>query len=177
MIEGIIGMFILLILIITFFSSTDQKRELLNEIGLDLSKDTYQKGKEKEFVKHCISAMHIAIINHDAIGFDEADFLKKLRWILLNSYSGPERYDPAYGYDEYEYTGDEKPFYYLGEKPRYIKFVLEVVRRRLDDFNLTYPPPLITPCDYSKKDDLKRYVYALWDKYQTPWPKNWMKDD
>jgi hypothetical protein len=60
------------------FGKADTKKELLNQVGLDLSENNYQNKKENEFRKYSLKAMK-AVIDLDYYkAQNEKDFLEFL---------------------------------------------------------------------------------------------------
>ena len=169
MLEFII-MIAVIVICIMLFGKADSKRTVLNTVGLDLSEKNYTDSKEKEFEKYCKKAMKTAITDHDAQGNDELDFLRNLGHILYYA-----THDGSY-YDE-DGMRHEGPNYRLYVYGHYTKFADKVVNRRINALKEGNTNPLITNCDFKSKQDLKKYVDKLWDKYQYPWPDNWMIKD
>ena len=71
--------FIIMIAIVVIcgllFGKADTKKELLNQVGLDLSERSYEKKKEDEFRKYSIKAMK-AVVDLDYYkAQDEREFL------------------------------------------------------------------------------------------------------
>ena len=162
---------IIIIVCVMLFGKADSKRTMLNTVGLDLSESKYQNEKEEEFAKYCKRSMKTAISEYDASGKDERDFLERLKSILYNASTRESGY-----YDEVgRYI--EAPSYSLHVRTHYTKFAKKVVNRRIDDMKKGEALSLLDNCNYMSKQDLKRYVDKLWDKYQYPWPDDWMKTD
>ena len=169
MVEFII-MIAVIVICTMLFGKADSKRSMLNTVGLDLSEKKYTDSKEKEFEKYCKKAMKTAITDHNAQGNDEMDFLRNLYHILFYATNDGSYYDEVGIYHE-------GPNYRLYVDGHYTKFSKKVVRRRIDALKTGDLKPLMMNCDFKSKHDLKRYVDILWDKYQHPWPDNWMIKD
>ncbi len=155
---------------VMLFGKTDSKRTVLNTVGLDLSEDRYQDGKEDEFAKYCKKAMKTAISDYDANGENEKEFLSKLDYILYYA-----SHDGSY-YDE-DGMRHDGPNYRLYVYTHYTKFADKVVNRRIDDLKKGTNIVLLNSCNYKSKQDLKKYVDRLWEKYQYPWPEDWKIKD
>ena len=156
---------------VMIFGKADSKKNVLNSVGLDLSEQKYQYSKENEFAKYCKKAMKTAISDYDANGNNEKEFLEKLKHVLYYaSHNRGGHYDEVGRYYE-------DPDYRLYVKTHYTRFAETVVRRRIDDLNKGSDKVLMNNCDYKSKHDLKNYVDRLWEKYQYPWPDNWMIND
>lgn len=168
--------FILMIAVIVFcvliFGKADSKRTMLNTVGLDLSESKYQNDKEEEFAKYCKKSMKTAISEYDASGKDEREFLERLDSILYYASTRNRGY-----YDDIDGTYHEPPSYSLHVYTHYTKFAEKVVSRRINDMRKGSALPLLNECNYMSKQDLKRYVDKLWDKYQYPWPDDWLIKD
>ena len=148
------------------FGKADTKRVVLNQVGLDLNDKTYDNKKESEFEKYCKKAMKEAVNSHNVIATNEKDFLFNLDNILDFACRGFK-----YEHD-YDSTG---PNLYV--KSHYIKYASTVVGRRLDALKKEECPMLLANCNYSSKQDLKKYIDKLWARYQYPWPEDWKKED
>lgn len=157
---------IVIAICILLFGKADSKRTVLNQVGLDLSKNSYENKKESEFEKYCKKAMKEAVSSHNVEANNELDFLYNLDNILDFACRG------------FKYEHDyEEPNPNLYVKEHYIKFASTVVGRRIDAMNKKDSPVLVTDCNYSSKQALKRYIDKLWDRYQYPWPEDWKKED
>ena len=165
-------MIAIIVICVLLFGKADSKRTMLNTVGLDLSESKYQNDKEKEFANYCKKSMKTAISEYDACGKDEREFLERLDSILYYASSNNRGY-----YDDVDGTYHEPPTYRLYVYTHYTKFAEKVVTRRIDDLRKGNAVPLLRECNYTSKQDLKRYVDKLWDKYQYPWPDNWMIKD
>jgi len=160
MVEFLIMIFVLVICGL-LFGKADTKKELLNNVGLDMSPDRYQDAKESEFKKYCIKAMNNSIDKFGCNGKDEKEFLYNLFSIL----------------DKGAFGDEENNLAYLEVKNHYIKHACTVVERRLEKLRLNNSSPLMNKCDFMQKSDAKKYIKHLWEKYQCPWPKNWLQRD
>lgn len=170
MLEFII-MIVILVVCVMLFGKADSKKTLLNTVGLDLSEQNYQNSKEREFEKYCKKAMIAAVERYDAKGKDEKEFVDNLDYILYYS-THRVREEP----DEFGITR-ESPSYNLGIKYNYKDFAYKVVNRRKRALKEPNPPQLLNNCDFTNKSHLKSYINKLWDKYQYPWPDDWLKND
>lgn len=169
MVEFII-MIAILVVCGLLFGKADTKKELLNQVGLDLSERSYESKKENEFEKYCKKAMKVAIDEYNAKGKDEKEFLENIKhmlWIALN---------PSRGYGENDFS-NTTPHYNLQVKKHYIQFARRVIQRRIDDLKSEDCPVLLNHTNYSDKQSLKKYIVKLWDMYQYPWPEDWMQKD
>lgn len=139
--------------------------------GLDLSEDRYKTIKEKEYAKYCKKAMRVAIDQYNVKGDDERDFLKNLEDIINRSCND----------FEIEYDSQGLPFerqrIYLEVKYHYKEFADTVVSRRIIALRNPDAKILLRGCDFTNKSHLKKYIDVLWDKYQYPWPKDWLQKD
>ena len=152
-----------------FFGEIDFKRNILNAIGLDLKQDYYRKCKEKEFAKNCKKAMKSAINKYNAMGNNEQLFLYRLADILYYASHG----DYIFDYDD-EGNYISRPNISLYEDKHYIEFAFEVVKRREKDLIDGNDEIIMKGCNFNLKEDTKKYVDRLWERYQHPWPDNWM---
>lgn len=160
---------LVIVLIVLIFGKADTKREVLNQVGLDLSASAYESKKESEFANYCMKAMKVAIDNYDANGKDEKEFLSNMNHIFFLSSLGS-------GIKKYEECDSSLPIY-LHVPDYYIRFAREVVNRRLYDIKNSNAPILVKNCNYLSKKELRFYVKVLWKKYQHPWPDDWLKAD
>lgn len=158
--EFFIVLFVI-VLCILFFGKADSKKEILNQVGLDLSPGLYETQKQNEYKKYCIKAMSNAIDKFGCIGRNEMEFLENLSSIL---------YKGAYG-------EEDNNLRYLEVKNHYITHACTVVDRRIDALKSNNTFSLMNNCDFTQKSDLKKYVKNLWEKYQCPWPSDWQKKD
>jgi hypothetical protein len=151
---------LIVIIIIAFcillFGKADSKREVLSQVGLDLSEKSYENKKESEFEKYCKKAMKEAVNGHDVLATNERDFLINLDNVLDFACMG----------FKYEHDYDS-PAPNLYVKQHYIKFASTVVGRRLEALNKN-TSVLYSNCNYSSKRDLRKYIDLLWKKYQYP---------
>ena len=152
------------------FGKADTKKELLNQVGLDLSQDRYETKKENEFRKYSLQAMKEAIDLGYRWVTNEVDFLNYLSGKLEHA---------LYGRFEKNSWGEEDyiPPIYLGVKTHYVKHAYRVINRRKDDIKKGNDSPLARNIDFSDKKSAKRYCKILWEKYQYPWPEDWMQND
>lgn len=164
---GFIIMIVIIVVCILLFGNADSKRTVLKEVGLDLSEKNYENQKEKEFEKYCKKAMKLAITDYNVYGTSELSFLYDLGSTLDYACDGLNFEHP----DDY----NKKPS--LQVSKHYIRFASKVVYRRVKALEKAEAPILLRNCDYSAKGDLKKYIDALWNKYQYPWPKDWKQND
>lgn len=143
------------------FGKIDTKKTLLNEVGLDFSKKTYENAKEKEFEKYCKKALYNAITDYNVTGINENKFLENLSYLFSDAMYGDSNYN----------------FPYLGVSKHYISHLLTIIYRRQNELKDKETSPLLQSCDFTQKSDTKRYVLILWEKYQYPWPQDWLKKD
>lgn len=167
---GFILMLAIIVVCALFFGKADTKKELLNQVGLDLSQDRYETKKENEFRKYSLQAMKEAI----DLGFrwvtNEDDFLNYLSGNLEHALYG--RYEKnSWGEEDYQ------PPIYLGVKTHYVKHAYRVINRRKDDIKKGNDSPLARNIDFSDKKSAKQYCEILWEKYQYPWPEDWLQND
>lgn len=140
----------------------------MNSVGVDMNKNTYEYKKRAEFEKYCIKAMKLAISDYKISGKNEGDFLYNLCFTLDYACGGVK-----YLHDNDDYS--KKPNILVSQ--HYIKFASDVVQRRIDELKRNEGQVILQNCNYSSKGDLYKYVEILWSKYQTPWPKDWLKKD
>jgi len=143
------------------FGKADTKRSILQEVGLDLSKERYENKKEHEFEKNCIKGMCNAIDMKNCKGADEMQFLIQLRDVL----------------DVGAYGEEENNLAYLRVKSHYLIHAERVVCRRIEKLRNGETTLLMLNCNFLEKSDSTKYVKMLWEKYQYPWPKNWLQKD
>lgn len=152
-----LGFFILIMIVVLclfIFGKADTKRELLNEIGFDLSESNYVSKKETEFAKSCKKAIRIA-----AEGCNvklENEFLNYVYSFLNRQVCKNLNIDV---------------------KKHYVDFALRVVERRMEAISKGERNVIFNDFDFSNKSEINRYIERLWDKYQYPWPKNWLQRD
>lgn len=151
------------------FGKADTKKELLNLVGLDFSGSNYENKKENEFRKYSIKAMK-AVVDLDYYNAqNERDFLRFMSDKLDLAAHG--RY-----VDDY-LGGSEYKSLYLGVKPNYIKHAERVIFRRQKDIEAGNNLPLSKTVVFSNKKSAKKYCEILWEKYQYPWPEDWLQKD
>ncbi len=149
------------------FGKADTKKELLNQVGLDLSQNRYETKKENEFRKYSIQAMKKVIELDTYRAKTEKDFLDFLSDKLNMA---------AYGkYEENSWGGEDYNTLYLGVKKHYVEHASTVIYRRINDIKKKSATPV--NIDFSDKSRAKKYCESLWEKYQYPWPYDWMKND
>ena len=165
MVEFLLIIFVIVVCVL-LFGKADSKKYVLNQVGLDLSEKNYENKKENEFAKYCVKAMKEAVSGYNVVGKNETDFLYNLDNIL----------DFACRGFKYEHDYDT-PSPNLYVRSHYIKFASTVVGRRIDALKKEDSSVLILNCNYVSKQDLKKYIDKLWDKYQYPWPEDWLKED
>ena len=158
-----------LIICCLLFGKADTKKDILNEVGLDLSQSNYEDKKVREFQKYALKAMN-AIIDLDSYyANSESDFLNYLEDKLQVSIWG--------GFEEDSF-GDLRPkSLYLGVKKHYVMHAYRVIIRRKDDIKNGNTEPLSKTVNFADKKSAKKYCEKLWEKYQYPWPEDWMQRD
>ena len=165
--------FIIMIAIVVIFGllfgKADTKKELLNQVGLDFSERSYENKKKDEFRKYSIKAMK-AVVDLDYYkAQDEREFLDFMSDKLNLAAHG--RYEDNY------FGGSEYKSLYLGVKTNYVKHAERVVYRRQKDIKAGNNSPLSKTVEFSDKKSAKRYCEILWEKYQYPWPEDWLQKD
>ncbi|QFQ12087.1 hypothetical protein C7Y71_003100 [Pseudoprevotella muciniphila] len=164
--------FILMIAIIVIcgllFGKADTKKELLNQVGLDLSENNCKNKKENEFRKYSIKAMK-AVVDLDYYNArNEKEFLTFLS----------DKLDLAQGrYVDDDFGGSKYESLNLGVKTNYVKHAERVIYRREMDIKKGNDSPLSKSVVFSDKKSAKKYCELLWEKYQYPWPENWLQKD
>ena len=148
--------FLVLILAIggLIFGKADTKKEILNQVGLDLSNSTYENKKETEFVKYCKKAIKIA--SEECVANNEEEFLRYTYHFLVQ-----KRCDNLY----------------IGIKSHYVDFAIQVLSRRVAAITHKSEDKILGQFNFSNKYSINRYIDILWEKYQYPWPKNWLQRD
>lgn len=166
---GFIIMIAIVVICGLLFGKADTKKELLNQVGLDLSERSYENKKEDEFRKYSIKAMK-AVVDLDYYkAQDEREFLDFMSDRLNLAAHG--RYEDNY------FGGSEYKSLYLGVKTNYVKHAERVVYRRQKDIKAGNNSPLSKTVEFSDKKSVKRYCEILWEKYQYPWPEDWLQKD
>lgn len=165
--------FILIIVVLAIcgllFGKADTKKELLNQVGLDLSSNRYETRKEDEFKKFALRAMR-EVVNLDYYrATDEKSFLDFMSDKLDLAINGRSV--------ENSWGGYEHESLYLGVKKHYVDHAYTVVYRRTKDLKNGNNVLLSKNIDFSNKKSAKHYCEILWDKYQYPWPSDWMQND
>jgi len=153
------------------FGKADTKKQILNTVGLDLKQDNYDSKKRSEFRNYAIKAMKKIV---DLDGYNAQDEKQFLRFMSDNlSYAIWGR-EVKTGFGYYD---TQTEYLNINVKTHYIKHGYRVISRRLDDVKKGNDTPLSTTIDFSNKSQAKRYCELLWDKYQYPWPDDWLKED
>ena len=80
-------------------------------------------------------------------------------------------------YEDNYFGGSEYKSLYLGVKNNYVKHAERVVYRRQKDIKAGNNSPLSKTVEFSDKKSVKRYCEILWEKYQYPWPEDWLQKD
>lgn len=80
-------------------------------------------------------------------------------------------------YEDNYFGGSEYKSLYLGVKTNYVKHAERVVYRRQKDIKAGNNSPLSKTVEFSDKKSAKRYCEILWEKYQYPWPEDWLQKD
>ena len=167
---GFILMLALLAICGLLFGKADRKKELLNQVGLDLSQNSYETRKEDEFRKYSIQAMKKVVDTFYNGSADENKFLEVMSDDLRYALHGKTEKN---SWDEYEYL----PPIYLGVKKHYVEHAYRVIYRRQEDIKKGKETTFAKNVNFMDKKSVKLYCVKLWDKYQYPWPKNWMQND
>ncbi len=153
MIEFIISLIVIVICYL-LFGKADTKREILNQVGLDLSEDCYNSKKESEFEKYCKKSIKIAAKGFE--GETEDDFLSFTGNFLSNVYWNDS---------------------YIGIKKHYVSFARIVIDRRKRDIFAGNEDKISRRFNFSDSVSRNNYIRILWEKYQYPWPQDWLKSD
>lgn len=135
------------------FGKTDAKRDVLNCVGLDFSSSNYENKKRLEYEKFCKKALYE--VAKDCSGKNESDFLQN----MSNRF--------------YEVSLHRL---WLGVSSHYVTFANKIVDRRMDDIKNGNSISIHTT-SFHDNTSKKRYTETLWDKYQYPWPNDWLKKD
>lgn len=150
--------FIFLVLILCIvglvFGKADTKKEILNQVGLDLSASAYEDKKAAEFAKYCKKAIKIASEGYAANS--EEEFLRHAYHFLVQK---------------------SCENLYIGVKGHYVDFAIQVLVRRFTAIKHKSGEQISGSFNFSNKYSINRYIDVLWDKYQYPWPKNWLQKD
>lgn len=166
---GFVVTLILLAVCGLLFGKADTKKYLLNQVGLDLSKDRYETRKEDEFKKYALQAMK-KVVDLGLYCTDENSFLDNMSEKLNQALYGREERNE---WGDYDY----KPPIYLGVKKHYVQHANTVIYRRIEDVRKGNAASLAKNVLFSDKKSIKRYCEILWEKYQYPWPEDWMQKD
>ena len=155
---GVIIIFVIVVIIAFIFAKPDNKKSMLNTVGLDLSDSAYHTLKEKEFARKCLIALTNATmkISQDVNG--EKQFL----WILIHILS------------KGMYNDDLN---YLHVSSHYITHAWCVANDRYNEIEKNNEVAPLLNIDFSDETARKRYVKLLWEKYQYPWPSDWLKKE
>ena len=150
---------VVIVVIISFiFAKADNKKSMLNTIGLDLSDSAYRMLKEKEFAKKCLAALMNASMKIPQDVRGEEQFLEHLIYIL----------------GEATYRDDLN---YLHVSPHYIWHAWTVANHRYDEVDKNNKLGLRLNIDFNENNARKKYIQFLWNKYQYPWPSDWLKKE
>lgn len=164
---GFIIMLVVLAICGLLFGKADTKKELLNQVGLDLSQDRYETKKENEFRKYSLQAMKRVVELDTYHAKTEKEFLDYLSDKLEMAAHGK--------YEKNSWGGEDYNTLNLGVKKHYVEHASSVVYRRKDDIKKKGSEQV--RIDFSDKSRAKKYCETLWEKYQYPWPYDWMKKD
>ena len=168
---GFILMIAVVVVCVLIFGKADSKREILQQVGLDLSESNYEAKKQQEFEKYCIKALNASLKDENYKCKDESSFLRHTDNYLSTALWGDEYYDDCTDLYEIKYP------IYIDVKKHYIEFARDVVGRRIMDIKDGNVSKISCSGDFSDKSYAKRYIRTLWEKYQYPWPKNWKQQD
>ena len=151
------------------FGKADSKNDVLQTVGLKLDDQKYESKKSSEFSKYCVMAMKKCVEREEYKARNENDFLESLDDTLSAAIYGRTVYYSSY---------DERTEHiYLGVKKHYAKHAATVIYRRKKDIQKGNSKLLCQNCNFSDKREAKRYCELLWEKYQYPWPNNWLQKD
>ena len=165
---------IIIVVCVLIFGKADTKKSMLNSVGLDLSENAYDTNKRIEFEKYCKKAMKTAVEKYDVSGKNEKDFVYLLEDTLyLCLYD--RNYDPI-DYDDNGIPSSRQKLS-IPILNQYIDFAHEVLERRIHDLKNDDAPTISSHYNFSNKKDINKYIDWLWDKYQYPWPSNWLQKD
>lgn len=151
------------------FGKADSKNDVLQTVGLKLDDQKYEGKKMSEFSKYCVMAMKKAVDLDEYKARNENEFLESIDDSLSAAVYGRT---VSYGFDD-----ERTQYIYLGVKKHYAKHAATVVYRRKQDIKKGNSKLLCQTCNFSDKRAAKRYCELLWDKYQYPWPNNWLQKD
>lgn len=140
------------------FGRPENKRTILNKIGLDLTEEKFLKMKEHEFKNRCLRAMYCFFDQKIDYQNDEDDFLKKILAFLS---------DAAYG----ELGNTHKRF---GICREYFGFAVDVLDRRLDSITED-PGKKWIDVNLRNKKWAKLYFSDMWRLHSKPFPENWLE--
>lgn len=143
-----IGLVIMVVICIFLFGKTDDKRDVLNSIGLDYSQDRLTAKKEKEYQKACLGAM--------------VEYAKKYEPKTTQSGLLSSMYSAA----NHSYSDDNRLPYY-GDHA----FIRDVLRRCMWDDNSELNS---TKTTLLTAEEREKFIRKVWAKYQYPWPQDWM---
>lgn len=165
---------ILIVVCVLIFGKADTKKSMLNSVGLDLSKNAYDTNKRIEFERYCKKAMKAAVEKYNVSGKNEKEFVDLLDDTLYRCLY--ERHYDSIDYDEYGYPSSHQKLS-IPILNHYIRFAYEVLERRINDIKNNDVQTTSSNYDFSNKKDINKYINWIWDKYQYPWPDNWLIKD
>ena len=151
---------VVMVVIITFitfiFAKPDNKKSMLNTIGLDLSGSAYETLKKKEYSKKCLLALMNASMRISQEVHGEKQFLEFLIDILGNAMYSTH-------------------LVYLHVPLHYVQHAWSVANNRYDKVVENKEVTSLLDIDFNDEKARKRYIKLLWKKYQYPWPSDWLK--
>lgn len=158
---GFLVLIAIVLICFLLFGKADSKREVLNLAGLDLSEQSYQNQKEKEFDNYCRGVLKKAYKFAKFKSFEEKDILSAIDDVL--SY--------ALGYTDGYYEN-----FWLGTgHQHYIRFAYDVIGRR--EMKLKKNSAKVFNGSISSRSDYNRYIDFIWVENQYPWPSDWKIKD
>jgi len=165
---------IIIVVCVLIFGKADTKKSMLNSVGLDLSENAYDTNKRIEFERYCKKAMKTAVEKYNVSGKNEKEFADLLEDTLYLSLH-ERNYDPI-DYDDDGFPSSRQKFS-LPILDHYIRFAHEVIERRIYAIKNDDAPSTPSHYDFTNNKDIKKYMDWVWDKYQYPWPSNWLQKD
>ena len=150
---GFILALIVLLICGLLFGKADTKKNILNQVGLDLSQNRYETKKEDEFCRYALQAMRKCIDDEYYNAKDERSFLGYMSRALDKAAYGSFETN-AWGEEEYKAPTN------LGVKKHYIEHAYRVISRRENAIKAgkaTY----VNNIDFTNKSSAKSYCKTL----------------